>query len=48
MQLTFWEHVGELRAYALWGASVFIVASIAIFSYAGDFLIGYLLRPALG
>ena len=48
LQLTFWEHVGELRDYALWGAAFFVIASSLIFFYASDTLIRYLLRPAPG
>jgi sec-independent protein translocase protein TatC len=46
VQLTFWEHVGELRAYALWAAAVFVLATVLVFSYAGEVIIDYLLRPA--
>ena len=45
---TFWEHVDDFRSYALWGVAFFVAVSIFIFSYAGDTLIAYLLRPAPG
>jgi sec-independent protein translocase protein TatC len=47
-RLTFWEHVGELQKCLLWGASFFVAASIIIFAFASDTLIGYMLRPAPG
>ncbi|MFL9827861.1 twin-arginine translocase subunit TatC [Rhodoplanes sp. SY1] len=45
-QLGFWEHVGVLRSGVLFGATVFIVAAILVFSYGGDLLTAKLLSAA--
>ena len=47
-QLVFWEHVGVLRSYILFGGLFFILSVIALFSLGGAVLTQYLLKPLHG
>jgi len=47
-ELSFWDHVGVLRAYLLWGAGIFIVAWVAMLVIGQRFLMPYLLAPLNG
>ena len=47
-KLTFWEHFGVLRWYVLIGGTFFFACAIVLFSYAGDILTRYLLKPLHG
>lgn len=46
--LSFWEHVGILRAYLLAGAALYVGIAVVSFAYFDETLIAYLLDPLRG
>lgn len=47
-QQTFWEHVGELRTYALIGGVLFVLCAFALFGRGTEYIAHELFRPLDG
>lgn len=46
-ELTFWEHINDLRLHVLWGGLFFVIIAIALFS-SGTWMLEYILKPLQG